>query len=425
MSGDTPIPALDRDMTGASDEQLLKVVGLIDMLDRRGAVDRLLEPLRPRLAQLRPARPITLGRVLILPFEDLLVPEHEAWPSRRCFARCHLARLVDQLTADLPPATLAALRARAEGCSMIAGDAVREIGTVLWTAAADIVERRLASGDIEPTMRAQTAGVAPLLALGPELVPAIWQLPPRPMATLVRAQQERMLGVVRSAARLGEDALQSVLELLLVRASSPLVVLEPLRNADIGIPARARDAALTQLVRRRITDMRATAAMLAKPAGGAGSGAASLLRLVADLDTLEGKWPVSAEERSALREIRGTAAAYVGNGIDHAVSEEILARLDSLTQPGNLTDDGVERLEETARHTRRLGIAGARLGLAPSADAMLDRFLPSFQEAIRRPRSSGAGTAGLLDQVRIVEILFGPDAAMRLYDEARGRASPG
>ena len=28
--------------------------------------------------------------------------------------------------------------------------------------------------------------------------------------------------------------------------------------------------------------------------------------------------------------------------------------------------------------------------------------------------------AGLLDQVRIVEILFGPDAALRLYDEFRG-----
>ena len=46
-----------------------------------------------------------------------------------------------------------------------------------------------------------------------------------------------------------------------------------------------------------------------------------------------------------------------------------------------------------------------------------------------RPRSSkpsGAGRpaagvqAGLLDQVRIVEILFGPDAALQLYDEFRG-----
>ena len=74
-------------MSSASDEQLLKVVGLIDTLDRRGPVDRLLEPVRDRLALLRPARPVTLGRVLILPFEDVLVPAREAWAGRPCFPR--------------------------------------------------------------------------------------------------------------------------------------------------------------------------------------------------------------------------------------------------------------------------------------------------------------------------------------------------
>ena len=56
MSGDLELPALDRDMSTASDEQLIRVVGLIDTLDRRGAVDELLEPVRDRLALLRPAR---------------------------------------------------------------------------------------------------------------------------------------------------------------------------------------------------------------------------------------------------------------------------------------------------------------------------------------------------------------------------------
>ena len=41
-------------MSQASDEQLLRVVGLIDTLDRRGHVDRVLEPVRARLALLRP-----------------------------------------------------------------------------------------------------------------------------------------------------------------------------------------------------------------------------------------------------------------------------------------------------------------------------------------------------------------------------------
>jgi hypothetical protein len=193
-------------------------------------------------------------------------------------------------------------------------------------------------------------------------------------------------------------------------------VLEPLRGADLGISSRARDAALAALVRRRVADMRETSRRLAARAHAAG---ADLLRLVADLDALETKWSLAPEDRAVLQEIRAAVAAFVGTGIEHAVQGEILERLPSLADPAGLDDAGVERLEETARHTRRLGVAGARLGLAASADALLDRFLPTFQATIRG-RPSGV-RAGLLDQVRIVEILFGPDAAQQLYDEARGR----
>ena len=174
MSPVTPILRLDRDMSGASDEQLLQVVGLIDTLDRREPVDQLLAPVRGRLALLRPPRPITLGRVLILPFEDLLVHEAEAWPGRRCFARARLARLVEQVAQTLPAATLSRLRSRAEGHSMIAGEVVRDLGGILWPAATEVAEAQLAGDALEPALREQLAGVAPLLALGPSLVPAIW-----------------------------------------------------------------------------------------------------------------------------------------------------------------------------------------------------------------------------------------------------------
>jgi hypothetical protein len=128
VTGGAPLPDLDRDMTAASDEQLLRVVGLIDTLDQRGPVDHLLAPVRARLALLRPPRPITLGRVLILPFEDLLVAPDEAWPGRRCFSRAHLGWLVEQVTTELPVAMVRQLRAHADGHSMIAGDVVREVG---------------------------------------------------------------------------------------------------------------------------------------------------------------------------------------------------------------------------------------------------------------------------------------------------------
>ena len=103
MSARAPVPELNRDMSVASDEQLLRVVGLIDTLDRRGTVDGLLAPVRARLALLRPPRPLTLGRVVVMPFEDFLVPADEAWPGRFCFTREKLGWFVEQVPGALGP----------------------------------------------------------------------------------------------------------------------------------------------------------------------------------------------------------------------------------------------------------------------------------------------------------------------------------
>lgn len=425
MSGDPRLPALDRDMSNASDEQLLRVVGLIDTLDRRGAVDDLLAPIRDRLALLRPARPLTLGRILILPFEDVLVPAHEVWPGRLCFPRSQLPGLIARVASALPAATVAELRARAVGHSMMSAEIVQAIGGTLWPAAAEIIGAMVRQGSATPDMVGPLTGIAPLLALAPTLVPAMWELPPRPMGHLSKPALDLLLEPLRSAVPLGEGALLSTIELYLLRAASPLVVLEPLRQAEFGPSAREREALLAQVVRRRVADMREVATRLESAAtSGDRPDAGLLLRLVADLEALEGRWPVSPTDRNILATIRQTVSAFVGVGIETAVRGEILGQFGILGDPDSLTDEGVEMLEATARHTRRLGIAGAKLGLGTTPDSLLTPFLQPFREAIRRSGAALPGQrSGLLDQIRIVEILFGADVAMRLYDEHRGQGA--
>ena len=419
MSARLPLPELNRDMGSASDEQLLRVVGLIDTLDRRGAVDGLLAPVRARLALLRPPRPLTLGRVVALPFEDLLVPADEAWPGRCCFRRRELGWLVEQVSAALAPAQLQELRERAAGRTMLQADAVQTIGAMLWPTAADVARQSAEAAAPAPDVRWQLSVVVPLLTLAPAIVPALWQLPARPMGPLPRQAADLVIGSVRAAIALGEQAAQSILEVLLVRSSSPLVVLEPLRHADLGVDARRRDGMLALLVRRRIADMRELAARLTGDRADARlSSATQLLRLVADLDALEGKWPLAGEERAALAGIRAQTSAGIGAGIEAAVGQEILGPLATLA--GNeLSDDEVERLEDCARNTRRLSIAGARLGLAASPDAMLGGYLPAVHDAIRR-NADRRDRRSLLEQLRVVEIMFGSDAAAQLYGELRG-----
>ena len=84
-----------------------------------------------------------------------------------------------------------------------------------------------------------------------------------------------------------------MLELLLARAASPLVLLEPLRGADVGLPARDRDALLGQLVRRRIADMRETAARLAAPPPAG--------RAAPTLPASCGSWPTSRRSTASGR----------------------------------------------------------------------------------------------------------------------------
>ena len=188
------------------------------------------------------------------------------------------------------------------------------------------------------------------------------------MSGLARPALDLLLELLRAAVPLGEAALQAVLELLLTRAASPLVVLEPLRGADFGLPPRERDALLGQLVHRRIADMRETAARLADT-GGHGQpperrcSPAARGRPGGARRQMAGQPPGPAVlARSAARS-RPSSARHRDRG---APGDPGPARCPGAT--GGLSDDGVERLEETARHTRRLGIAGAKLGLAPTPD---------------------------------------------------------
>ena len=280
---------------------------------------------------------------------------------------------------------------------MIAGEVVREIGATLWPAAAEVAEAQLPAAQLGPELREQLAGRR--AAAGTWARPWCRASGSCRRDPWARWRVRPSTGCCRPCARrpAGREAVQSVLELLLVRSASPLVVLEPLRGADIGIAPRARDAMLAQLVRRRIGDMRETAARLAATgAAAARPSAAALLRLVADLDALEGKWPVSPEDRAALAEIRGSASAFVGAGIENAVRQEILAQLGSAGQSGRAerrrrgAAGGDGPPHAAPRHRRRQ--ARARRQRRRPARA-LPADVPAKRSGARRARRQRAGRA--------------------------------
>lgn len=406
----------------ASDDRLLEAVAFLDRLSERGAADQLLDPVRPRLALLRPPRPATLERILVLPFEDLLVRSEDHWPERRRIPRSALPPLVRTALGGLEAPLACRLLDELAGQDMRAGAAVLSVGARLWPAAAGLLKARLET--IEPDRRRPLAGAAALLGLAPILVPVLWQLPPKPMQAISGPAAAALAPVVRAAFRDGEETAAWLLELLLARSTRSEVVLALLPAPELGLSRRERELHADRLVHDRVAAMSRAAARLRRAGEPSAAEAASvLLDLAADLEALESGWVDSTEDRRLLKDVRTATAELLERSLDRAVGAELLGGLDLLARPEADDDAAVEQLEETARAVRDLAQAGARLGVGGGRRDLLQPYLDLYRERLARQGGDSAGGPSL-EQIRVVEILFGPDAAMALLPAGRPATVP-
>ena len=64
---------LGKELTGADDVKIRRIVALMDQQSLPAAAQAILDPLRPRLALLRPPRPLRFSRLLFLPLDPVIV----------------------------------------------------------------------------------------------------------------------------------------------------------------------------------------------------------------------------------------------------------------------------------------------------------------------------------------------------------------
>ena len=408
-------------LTKTADSRLLKVVALIDRAGQRGPVARLLDPVRPRLAALQPPRPATLERVLVLPFQDLLVAAEDRWPGRRRISRALLPELVRTVLIGLDAPLACELCAELSDREMRAAAPILAVGVRLWPEAAKLL--RASAVQLDQDRAAQLGGAVALLALGPSLVPAVWQLPARPMTTLPDGTATMLAPIVASARHAGPDSLMWLLELLLARSLASDLVLDLIQAPAFGLAPAEREACTGSLVHDRIIAMRRTANRLRDAvARSTAEIVDQLVELVADLEALDTRWVDSTGDRQQLEDVRTATADLVTRRLERTVGGDLIKGFEALGGPAGADDDAVEQLEQAARSVRRLGLAGAQLGLTKPSRDLFQPYLDAYRERFRSQASaaSDAGkTASSLEQIRIVEILFGSDTAMALLDELR------
>ncbi|MCZ8279597.1 MAG: hypothetical protein O9313_14760 [Acetobacteraceae bacterium] len=148
------VDGLAANLSNASDENILRIMAMIDRLPDRSRLDALLNDIRPRLAQLRPPRPLTVMRLLFLPLSGALV-DRAAWRQDPATIPRAALRPIFTLLRDLPNGPLTEAETAPPQALFTDLDLVENLGRPVWEAAARLCEK------ITPGSRWADAGFTP------------------------------------------------------------------------------------------------------------------------------------------------------------------------------------------------------------------------------------------------------------------------
>ncbi len=142
----TELAALHRTLTGAEHSRIVRLLALADTLHHRGAVDDLIAPFRPHLAQLRPARPLRFVRLLFMPLDPVIVPSADWHPKSPSIPRSALLPMAKAISAPMGEHA-ARIRRMIEGHSTHDRQVISEVGALLWPSAAQALINSMVPAD--------------------------------------------------------------------------------------------------------------------------------------------------------------------------------------------------------------------------------------------------------------------------------------
>lgn len=389
--------ALGRDLAEADDAQIARVVSVIDQMPDRGTADRLIEPLRPRLARMGPRRPLRFTRLLFLPLDPLIVPAPQWRPTQPTIPRSVLAPLAATVRAGLGdehPALDAMLTPEAWHEPALIGHA----GALLWPAAARVLSK------VPPPVGWAATGLTP--ALYPPLARRIAAVLAQALQLqeLLEEGEARVvpprLAPIRAmladvTARCGEA--QTTLVVLLLARLPELVSLLPAIAVDPQGKMMLREVgdAAAEVLLQKFESAGGAEAMV--NAGSLSDAVDAVRRAVGLLREITAGVK-GMQYRARLQAVRQRLDASCRRRFAHALSSDLL---------GPLHRDGtaITRLEATARHLRELESEARELGGGAEYDASLRQATETVQ---------ARATIGLVQRVRLVEILAGPEMALAL-----------
>lgn len=400
---------LRHELANAGDDKIRRIVAMTDQQALPRAAQALLDPLRPRLAVLRPLRPLRFARLLFMPLDPVIVPPADWRPGEASVPRSAIPTIAD--------AVRSGLGARADDVeTAIAGfntaDAaiVARAGAMLWPEAGCF----LADSPVPPGWDAtgmKPAAYTPLArGIGAVLTRAVrlWEMNGDALRGLAEPADETLRDMLAGLATHSMEGHGMVVTLLLSRLPHAAAQLHRMianhrGTADTAHLRQATDRGLDIV----LTHME-------KPATFAGAIRDAPLRdvrhevqrfssLLAAIDDE----PDAARHRPRIKAVRASldqaCRTRFGKGLDASLIGPLAAT------GGSLAGTVQTEIENSVRDLRALEVAARRIGGGGTYDALLAKA----GEALKIATASGGLTP--IRHMRLVEILAGPEAAEALY----------
>jgi hypothetical protein len=403
------IRALTLAVAGAPDPQIMRIVALVDAMMQRGSADLLIEPLRHRLATLRPPRPLRLARLIFLPLDLLIVPPARWRPGQQAIPRTALVPITEHVRLTKGPA-LAAVETEIDGRTVADTELISTIGRSLWPEVARILTETgppktwdaTELGDKNYRPLANT--VAALLAEAP----ALDTLHADAATGLLPPPREAIEAMLSRVARMNPDALPMMIAVLLDRLPQAAELLPTLHlSAEAEAVHAALDEAAEVLLRQLDLEDAVETRIATGTLADAGGAAGRMAALLKHLDTPG----ADQRRRDRLRAVRRRLEADCKARFASGLQDELLAPLQYVGIAPTPAD--IPALEAAARGLRVLETEGRVVGSGSTYDMLLDKAAEAIKDRSMQDRLSR------VDQIRLVEILNGPEAALTMLDEAR------
>ena len=406
--------ALRPDLLEADDHKIRRVLAVVDGLADPAINQALLETLRPRLATLRPVRPLRLTRLLFIPLDPLTVPLRGWRPSDPTVPRpvlAPIAKLVRSGLGDLGPL----IDAIVAGHKTDAAHAITQAGELLWPRAAAILATAPPPADWAATglppaaYKPLAASIAAVLRRAPQL--RCLALDEAQGLATDNAVVADILGNIMNEP---ETACAMIARLVLVHSPHALPLLGCIAGAgrtsdEKDVLRGSVDNALASV----LTHMERDSGFAHEIGHGtlteAGVEVRRVLTLLREIETdksFSSHWPRLKAIRHKLAEVCRTRFA-------RGVREGLVAPLAAASRP--VDGPAQTALESSARELRKLETMARKLG----DPAGYDELLRSASDTVLT--AADAGNLTPMRKYRLIEILAGPEAAEALYVKACGR----